>query len=911
VDEFQDTNIAQIELIELLGRTPDRPDNVMVVGDDDQSIYRFRGASFAAFIEFDRRFSGPPRHDPDAASPGPPARLRLEDNFRSVEPVLRVANRLIERNELRYEPDKTLRPMRGTGAAVEIVTATDAADEARQIVDRIKAWTGWQPGDPDAERPDWPAFAVLYRKHRHREAIIERLRSEGIPYTVAGGLSLFETPEIRDLEQSLRAVADPQQDASLLRMMSAAPWRLDALEILQLARMASYDKRHLIDVIREVVESGEFEVDLTESDSKAKQPAGAEEPTQDGAESGGGGPALQPAPIDVTAVDSGPQPPDRPRHTRRTTVAARTRAKLRRLLDTLEELTPQTWREGPSTVIEEYVTRTGLLFDMLKIDSLAAKRTVANIGSFMRFAHDWQREHPRGTLAGFVDYLDAYQGAGGELPTSVEASEDAVGVQLMTLYQAKGLEFDHVFVPQLLKDEWPTREFGTGLFPSELLKESVPAGDLHMEEERRLLYVALTRARDHLVVSTIAGPAALKEPSPFLDDLRDGAGPELSIAAGGAEGGADAAEPTDADASHPIDADETADAADATVVEPRVMPLASPRERRLTLRVRANELLELIEGIDPDDPESADARTEFSAEFAGLAQRALDTADEARAHRLDPLTLRVVALDSEAGANLLEVAPLPGTFSYSQVSTYERCPLQYALQRVYRIPSGRQVGALTFGNTAHAAFEKFTKERRERLARGDAAPTREDLQRYFEAEWQSDGFEGKMSEENYRGRVDSLLDKFWQGELETIGEAEDEETPFALTIEVPGGAPATFTGLIDRIDRLPSGGIEVIDYKTGRVSSQKSVHESLQLSIYALACRDALGLGTPEKVTLYFTEAATRKSTTRSDEQLDTARDELAAWVTRLRSGDFAATPSNGACRFCDYSALCPERVRS
>ena len=99
VDEFQDANIAQIELIELLGRTPDRPDNVMVVGDDDQSIYRFRGASFAAFAEFDRRFARPARATTrPAPAPAPPARLRIEENFRSVEHVLTVANRLIERN---------------------------------------------------------------------------------------------------------------------------------------------------------------------------------------------------------------------------------------------------------------------------------------------------------------------------------------------------------------------------------------------------------------------------------------------------------------------------------------------------------------------------------------------------------------------------------------------------------------------------------------------------------------------------------------------------------------------------------------------------------------------------------------------------------------------------------------------
>ena len=116
------------------------------------------------------------------------------------------------------------------------------------------------------------------------------------------------------------------------------------------------------------------------------------------------------------------------------------------------------------------------------------------------------------------------------------------------------------------------------------------------------------------------------------------------------------------------------------------------------------------------------------------------------------------------------------------------------------------------------------------------------------------------------------------------------------------------SGSIDRIDRLPSGGIEVIDYKTGRVSSQKGVDESLQLSIYALACRDALGLGTPERVTLYFTESATRMSTTRTDEQLDAARDDILARAARVRSGDFAATPSRTPAGGATIAAMCPER---
>jgi len=285
--------------------------------------------------------------------------------------------------------------------------------------------------------------------------------------------------------------------------------------------------------------------------------------------------------------------------------------------------------------------------------------------------------------------------------------------------------------------------------------------------------------------------------------------------------------------------------------------------------------------------------------------------DDARAAGLDPLTFRSVALDSGAGANLLRVAPLPKNLSYSQFNTYERCPLQYAFSHVYRIPSDRKVAAFSFGTTAHEAFEAFTRERREQLARGEPPPTRDDLERLFRERWVPTEFGDRTAEQGYQRRVTPQLDNFWNGELKTVGQAIHEELDFELTLDPADGSPPVIvSGSIDRIDRLPSGGIEVLDYKTGRVSSQKGVDESLQLSIYALACRDALALGTPERVTLYFTESATRLSTTRSDAQLDAARADILARTARIRSADFAATPSRETCRYCDYAALCPSRIQ-
>jgi DNA helicase II / ATP-dependent DNA helicase PcrA len=894
VDEFQDANVAQVELIELLGRTPDRPDNVMVVGDDDQSIYRFRGASYAAFVEFDRRFSDPPAHDRGGPAPGPPTRLSIVENFRSRPPILVVANRLISRNELRYMPDKRLAPNRpGDGAlAVELITCAGPDDEAAAIVERIRDLAGWDPAIGGQPAVPWSSFAVLYRKHRHRDAIVARLREESIPYTVSGGLSLFASPEIRDLEQALRALADPFADVALARTLTAGPWRLDALELLAITRAASRAKRHLLELIRDAVGAGEITLDAVPTTGS------------NGANGGEGG--------DAQADATGPAPDAVQPAERVLKLAPATQAKLRRLLDTLDELVPETPREGPFTILERYIERTGMLLDLLAADTLESKRAVANVASLMRFAADWQREHPTSTLCDFVNYLDAYQSAGGELPTSVELAEDVAGVGLMTLYQAKGLEYLHVFVPHLLEGEWPVRERDWGLFPRELLREAVPVGDLHTEEERRLLYVAITRARETLTLSTHGGPTSVKAASPFVAELREEAGPELIEHDRTAAAGAGMARGTGGDAGEATEGanGDRDDGADPRGALERIVALPSPRERRSALRLRAAEVLSLLEGVAPDAAEADRARTGLLDELARLGASAVAGADAARAAGLDPLTLRTVAADAGVGANLLAVAPLPGSFSYTQFDTYGRCPLRYALQNVYRVPTAETVAAFTFGSTAHAAFEAFTKERRERAARGEPPPTREDLGQLFAAEWKPTGFPDATSEQTYRRRTATLLDNFWSGELATVGTALHEELGFVLRLDAGDGSPVVrIGGFIDRIDRLPSGGIEVLDYKTGKPGTQKTVDESLQLSIYALSCRDELGLGTPERVTLYYTEAATRMSTTRTDDQLDAAREELLALAAQVRSGDFHATPSPRTCGWCDYRAICPSRV--
>ena len=272
---------------------------------------------------------------------------------------------------------------------------------------------------------------------------------------------------------------------------------------------------------------------------------------------------------------------------------------------------------------------------------------------------------------------------------------------------------------------------------------------------------------------------------------------------------------------------------------------------------------------------------------------------------------RAVATDPDRRPAFLAEHPLPARHSYSSLATFAACPYRYALRYVLRIP-GPPVPAFAFGSAVHGALEAFTRARR---ARAGATPTRDELGTWFAEAWGRRAAEVPDAEMRARftERAPAILDGFWAAEAAAGADGPEvlrEERGFRLTLDAADdGAPVVVSGVIDRIDRHRSGAVEVIDYKTGKVESQASPEDNLQLTIYALAARDALALGRPERLTLWFVEAGTRIHATRTDAELDAAREEIAARVARIRAGDFRATPSADACRWCDYRTVCPVAI--
>jgi RecB family exonuclease len=236
---------------------------------------------------------------------------------------------------------------------------------------------------------------------------------------------------------------------------------------------------------------------------------------------------------------------------------------------------------------------------------------------------------------------------------------------------------------------------------------------------------------------------------------------------------------------------------------------------------------------------------------------------------------------------------------------------------VYRIPIGVTKGYFEFGGTIHQAFETYARARRDAAAAGLALPGYETLKQAFDEVWRPTNYADRQAAEHYRTRSEPALRRFYDREVANLAQAVDFEVGFTLELRSDVGTPPVqFYGVIDRIDRHADGSIEIIDYKTGRPRSQVEVDADRQLSAYAMALADGAvrdpvtgeRLPPASRLTLYFTETDQAISTTRSPEQLEEFRALVTDVARRVRSGDFAATPSARACGRCDYRLLCPSR---
>ncbi len=431
VDEFQDTNIAQIELLSLLAG---EKKNVVAVGDDDQAIYRFRGASFASFKKFDEKFPG---H----------RTITLTQNYRSTARILRASGQLIRQNIDRYLPNKLLNPTGGVGEKVRLIEFDDPRAEAEWVAQEIEALHHDGAGLP------YGRFAVLYRMHHHRDGLVEALLRHRIPFVIKN-LTILRNTLVRDLLAYLRVIHSSHHNVSLARVLAVPYWGVNATHLALLAERASKGRISIYDALEASTRELAF-------------------------------PEAQP-----------------------------------RLAEFMEWLREMREREKWMDAAQFF----DFLVEKLQLNLLPSdpdSRFVERLGSFIR---EWQGKSETKKLKELIEYLGYMGEAGAEITLAEEPAGDEA-VQLMTVHAAKGLEFPIVFVLRLTQNAFPPRKQRPTIeFPEALMKEALPQGDSHILEERRLGYVAMTRARDRLTLASVVKKRS--KPSVFLEDLlRD---PELA-----------------------------------------------------------------------------------------------------------------------------------------------------------------------------------------------------------------------------------------------------------------------------------------------------------------------------------------------------------------------------------------------
>jgi DNA helicase II / ATP-dependent DNA helicase PcrA len=729
-DEFQDANFAQIKILSLLAG---KDANLFAVGDPDQAIYRFRGASSAAFELF--------RHTFPASKV-----IALEKNRRSTTPILRCAFALIDKNPPVF--GKTDGAFSYHRTPLQSAREEEAARIGRQL-----------PAPPvsvtvlsmkEAEGPDlvslirdgqkkskckWSDFAILYRSHFHRDDVVQELAEAEIPFVIEC-MDVSDTPEVRDLFACLNAIVSPGDDVSLFRVAALPGFHVNPEQFRQVLRAKAKDSRD--------------------------------------------GPVIPLFSV-LTQVDGGEE-------------VLRAVDRARREIHTKDANA----RAALDVIINEFGLDT---------------RSPALQGA-LNWVSAWEQKKVNKTtdLEELVDYLGYFREAGGVIALQPREGRDAV--RLMTVHGAKGLEFPHVFILRANANSFPSSYKETLVaFPPELRDpDSVTEDDdqtLHRQEERRLFYVAMTRARDSLRIYARQGRGKVnKNPDGYTRELIEhkGLAPWLKVAC------------------------------------------ASGSQQRLDI-------------------------------FAAASPNALP---ESR---------------TTGWLELPVLAGLHARLSASAIDTYERCGLQFKLDRDWRL-AAKPAAAMQYGAAMHRVLKTYFDS--VQLGR---PKTDDELIELFRRDLADSRIQESYQHELYEKQGIEQLQTFLTSTLASAPRVLHTEQSFEIQV-----GKTTVVGRIDRIDALADGGVSVIDYKTGKARDQEDADASLQLSLYAIAAAQKWGYRVGSLI-FYNLAENVPVATTRSAAQLTIARERVQSAAAGIAAGDFRAKPGMH-CDFCAYRSLCPVREK-
>jgi len=715
VDEFQDTNYAQYELIKMLFPKQTKDRTLIAVGDDSQSIYKFRGAAISNILEFMKDY-------PDAEM------VTLLQNYRSTQVILDPAYSLIQNNnpdtlESKLGISKRLVSETKEKSVIPVIAhAETLEDEVDFVVSKIYEILGTE------ESYTYKDIAILARANNHLEPFVMALRQKGIPYQLVGNRGLYDREEVRNVIALLKTIINPQDSISLYRVMNMDGFAIPVEEIAEVLSQSRIQKKDMWEIIKEST-----------------------------------------SPAIVSFYES------------------------------INLYQQNTTKRTPVEFVYQLVHNTGLVAELMSEETVEKQLAVKNLNLLLniikRFEvdfHSENKEYP--TVVDLIDYLELMLEAG-DNPAQAEI-EDIDTVNLLTTHASKGLEFPVVFIVNIVSDRFPTRNKSDIIeIPDELIKETLPTGDEHIQEERRLFYVGMTRAQKYLFMTLGKdyGGKREKRPSGFL-----------------------------------------------------------------------NETGLVFTNVVNEEKNTNNQQTLITSE-AGF--------EEILAKKITDFT--------------------PDFLSYSQIESYIKCPLQYKYKYVLNIPTAPN-NATSFGTTIHDTLNELHT----RLV-FDNEVSYEDLLEMYNKHWQPLGYKDQDHRELQFEKGKELLKRYYDQNVPVKVKPVALEKKFSIKID-----GINFRGRIDRIDPIAEGGVEIIDYKTGGIKTQKEVDKDLQVALYAIGAKEALGLE-PKQMSLYFLEEGTKVCTTRTETQLMDAKREVINVIGQIKKGEFEANPGI-PCNWCDFKDICP-----
>ncbi len=773
VDEFQDANYAQVEILyHLTGNKC----GITVVGDDDQAIYRFRGASFASFKLFLKLF-------PDAMV------HKLEENYRSSSNIVKAAQSVIEIDPgARFEPDKKMVSSGVSGEKVSVKICPDDQTEAESVADIIESLLSVEK----YRKPK--SVAVLFRARWHKDLLAGILQRRKIDFYYD-----------RKIEES------SSQPVKLLKALYEFTIDSDRRDLLALI------VHHFLPGIKP-----DFEREIGYKLSRGEG-----------------------EPLDI--IRSIGSESDE--------ILS---AELFNLVDLLSELKDMARKKDPLQLLELIVSRTGIMSSVIVDGRVIDHQAMAEIAGILKCADLFLQENDTGSHAAFLEYLN-WKTNLSEDESAIEETEAPVVLQ--TVHGSKGLEYPVVIVIGLSNTRFPPRKrSATFEFPPELYKDELPPGDHRIQEERRLFYVAMTRARESLYLYGIEKKGTRL--SQFIKELTgqpifDEVGETIRI-------------------EQTVTLPETGFGPVKAIDETRsvVIPGSVPIEDTLPESILKLWRLESSKAQTPEEFERV------KDEFKGK----IDSSFSELKNRLDDERFIPRQPDQQYRVDRV---------SYTDLEAFETCPLKFYYRKILRIPSPPGPHQL-LGQAIHVVLEEAGKS----MMDGKTVDL-ESLVAEFESRWKRVHLNDPDQKERLMQKGRELLENFVDLQSKRSGKPELLEKSFE--IELPN---ARLTGRIDRVDKTPTG-LAIIDYKTGK-KDESRLKKDMQLPIYSLACKDIFG-EYPSSLIFMFLRDAKIHECSFEPEALEAIRSEIEDRIEKINLSDFAATPGYD-CRYCDFRRICPAR---